>query len=188
MSRYQHTQTGHYQSLVRSVLLYDCESWTFAADCEKRITAFEHECMQRLIISYKEWETNELMENVRSLVGSQERLISTIVKLKLKLYWHTSCHNTLTKTIVEAIVEGGWCRGSQHKLWADIFKEWTCKSTPELTTVTTNCFKIFLTTTAIMIIISLARSIFSQLGRKDIHWTALLPQESCDLGHKIYYQ
>ena len=108
MSRYQHTQTGHYQSLVRSVLLYDCESWTFAADCEKRITAFEHECMQRLIISYKERRTNDfVLKKVQSLIGPQERLLSTIKKYKLKLHDHTSHHNTLANTIMKGTVKGG---------------------------------------------------------------------------------
>ena len=48
-----------YKSLVVSILLYGCESWTLLADTEKRLQAFENKCMRRMLqISYTEHRTN----------------------------------------------------------------------------------------------------------------------------------
>jgi len=77
-----------------------------------------------LLMSCKECKTNDFVfEKVQSLVGPQERLLSTIKKRKLKLYGHTSRHVTLAKTIMEGTVKGGQWRGRQHKSWADNIKE-----------------------------------------------------------------
>ena len=49
-----------YRSLVMSVLLYGCESWTLAADLERWIQAFENKCYIRMFgISYREHKTND---------------------------------------------------------------------------------------------------------------------------------
>ena len=48
-----------YESLVSSILLYGCETWTLLADSEKRIQAFENKCMRkRLSIFYFEHKAN----------------------------------------------------------------------------------------------------------------------------------
>ena len=42
-----------YKSLVTSILLYSCETWTLLADSEQRIQALETKCMRKLLnISY----------------------------------------------------------------------------------------------------------------------------------------
>ena len=47
------------KSLVTSILLYRCETWTLLADSEKRFQAFETKCMGKLLrISYLEQKTN----------------------------------------------------------------------------------------------------------------------------------
>ena len=47
-------------SLVISILLYACESWTLTVEIEKRTQAFEMRCYRRLLnISYKDHVTNE---------------------------------------------------------------------------------------------------------------------------------
>ena len=47
-------------SLVISIFLYACESWTFTTELEKRTHAFEVRCYRRLLnISYKDHVTNE---------------------------------------------------------------------------------------------------------------------------------
>ena len=47
-------------SLVISLFLYACESWTLTAELEKRTQAFEMRCYRRLLkISYKDHVTNE---------------------------------------------------------------------------------------------------------------------------------
>ena len=48
------------RSLVISIYLYACESWTLTAELEKRTQAFEMRCYRRLLnISYKDHVTNE---------------------------------------------------------------------------------------------------------------------------------
>ena len=48
-----------YKSLVTSILLYGCETWTLLADSEKRIQAFETKYLRKLIrISYLKHKTN----------------------------------------------------------------------------------------------------------------------------------
>ena len=49
-----------YKSLVTSILLYGCETWTLDADSEKRSQAFETKCMRKVLcISYLEHKTND---------------------------------------------------------------------------------------------------------------------------------
>ena len=57
------------RSLVVSIFLYACESWTLTAELEKRTQAFEMRCYRRLLnISYKDHVTNE-EAGPRSAIG-----------------------------------------------------------------------------------------------------------------------
>jgi len=62
------------------------------------------------------------VREVCRLVGPQKHL-PTIRIHKLKLYGHTSHHNTLAKTIMQGTVEGGRRRGRQLKVWGDNIRE-----------------------------------------------------------------
>jgi len=57
-------------------------------------------------------------------------------KAQVKLYGHTSSHDTLAKTLMKGTFNGGRRRGRQRKSWADNIKKWTRMSTPELLRVT----------------------------------------------------
>ena len=47
-------------SLVTSIFLYACESWTFTAELQRRIQAIEIRCYRKILhISYKDHVTNE---------------------------------------------------------------------------------------------------------------------------------
>ena len=49
-----------YKSLVTSIFLYGCETWTLLVDSEKRIQAFKTKCMRKFLrVSYLEHKTNE---------------------------------------------------------------------------------------------------------------------------------
>ena len=51
------TKIKLYKSLITSIALYGCESWTLIADTERRIQAFEFKCLRRILgISYKDKE------------------------------------------------------------------------------------------------------------------------------------
>ena len=48
------------RSLVTSIFLYACESWTFTAELQRRIQAVEMRCYRKILrISYKDHVTNE---------------------------------------------------------------------------------------------------------------------------------
>ena len=123
-----------YRSLVISILLYGCESWTLLAETEKRIQAFETKCLRKLLhISYLDHKTNEYVwSKVKSLVGPQEPLLATIKRRKLAWFGHTTRHDSLCKTVMQGTVEGGRSRGRQRKSWSDNIKDWTELSTPRL--------------------------------------------------------
>ena len=116
-----------YKSLVTSILMYGCESWTLTAELEKRIQAFENKCHRKLLkISYKEHKTNAYVkEEIRKRMGHQEPLLSTIKRRKLIWFGHTTRHDTLAKTILQGTLEGKRKRGRQKKSWLDNIKEWT---------------------------------------------------------------
>ena len=115
------------RSLVISICLYACESWTLTADLEKRIQAIEMRCFRRLLgISYKDHITNEEVKNrIRQTIGRYEDLLTTVKKRKLKWYGHVTRSNGLAKTILQGTVQGGRKRGRQKKRWEDNIVEWT---------------------------------------------------------------
>ena len=52
------------RSLVMSIFLYACESWTLTAETEKRIQAMEMRCLRKLLgITYRDHITNEEVRN-----------------------------------------------------------------------------------------------------------------------------
>ena len=47
-------------SLVTSIFLYACESWTLTAELQRRIQAMEMRCCRKILrISYKDYVINE---------------------------------------------------------------------------------------------------------------------------------
>ena len=58
------------RSLVISIFLYACESWTLTAELEKRTQAFEMRCFRRLLnILYKDHVTKK--RQTKEEVGRQ---------------------------------------------------------------------------------------------------------------------
>ena len=115
------------RSLVISVFLYVCESWTLDSYLEKRIAAFEMRCLRQLLgISYRQHVTNE---NVRAMVtaeiGPHQELLQIVKTRKLKWFGHTIRHNGLAKDCLQGTVQGGRKRGRPRKMWKDNIKEWT---------------------------------------------------------------
>ena len=55
---------------------------------------------------------------------------------KLEEVWLTyvTCHDSLSKTILQDTLEGGRRHGRQRKCWVDNIKEWTSLPMPELLT------------------------------------------------------
>ena len=64
-------------SLVISIFLYACESWTLTAELEKRKQAFEMRCNRRLLkSSYKDHVTNEeVLRKIQAAIGEFDELL-----------------------------------------------------------------------------------------------------------------
>ena len=73
-------------SLVISIFLYACETWTLTAELEKKILTTEMRCFRRLLgISYRDHVTNEEVGNrIRQAIGPYEDLLTTVKKRKLR--------------------------------------------------------------------------------------------------------
>ena len=114
------------RSLVISLFLYACESWTLRAELQRRIQAMEMRCYCKILrISYKDQVTNEeVRAKIQQAIGPHEDL--TIVKRrKLQWYGHVYRSSGLAKTILQGTVKGGRRRGRQRKRWEDNVREWT---------------------------------------------------------------
>ena len=74
------------RSLVTSIFLYACESWTLTAELQRRIQATEMRCyrIKILHISYKDHVTNEeVRAKIQLAIGPQEELLTTEKRRKL---------------------------------------------------------------------------------------------------------
>ena len=104
------------RSLVMSIFLYACESWTLTADTERRIQAME----MRGHIS-----NEEVRNRTRQAIGPHEDLLTTVKRRKLKWYGHITRSSGLAKTIMQGTVQGGRRRGKQKKRREDNIPEST---------------------------------------------------------------
>ena len=128
------TKLRLFKSLVMSILLYGCESWTMTAETTWMIETFETKSFRRLLgISWEERKTNVFVRNkVKEQAGPQEPLLARVKRRKLAWFGHVTRHNTLPKTVLQGTLEGGRSRGRQRKCWMDNIKEWTRLDSPTL--------------------------------------------------------
>ena len=113
-------------SLVTSIFLYACQSWTLTAVLQRRIQAMEMRCYHKILhTSYKDHVTNEeVRSKIQQAIGPHEDL--TIVKrFKLQWYGHVSRSSGLAKTILQGTVKEGRRQGGQRKRWEDNIRECT---------------------------------------------------------------
>ena len=115
------------RSLVSSIFLYACESWTLNNDLEKRISAFEQRCFRRLLgICYKDRITNiEVKNRIKQAIGPYEDLLTTVRERILRWYGHVMRGGGLAKTFLQGTVPGKRGRGRPRRSWGDIIKTWT---------------------------------------------------------------
>ena len=91
-------------SLVTSIFLYACKSWTLTAELLRRIQTIEirHYC-KILGISYKDHVTDEeVCAKIQQAIGPHKDLLTTIKRCKLQWYGHSSRSSGLAKTILQA--------------------------------------------------------------------------------------
>ena len=96
------------RSLVTSIFLYACESWTVTAEFQRRIQAMEIRCYRKIPhISYKDHVTNEeVRAKIQQAIGPQEDLLPIVKRCKLQWYGHVSRSSGLAKTILQGTVKG----------------------------------------------------------------------------------
>ena len=114
-------------SIVTSIFLYACESWTFTAELQRRIQAIEIRCYDKILhISYKDHVTNvEVCARIQQAIGTHKELLTIVKRRKLQWCGHVSCSSGLAKTILQGTVKGGRRQGRQRKRWEDTIREWT---------------------------------------------------------------
>ena len=85
------------RSLVTSIFLYACESWTLTAELQRRVQAMEMRCYRKMLhISYKDHVTNEeIRAKIQQAIGPHENLLTIIKRRKLQWYGHVSCSSGL---------------------------------------------------------------------------------------------
>ena len=110
------------RSLVTSIFLYACESWTLTAELQKRIQATE----MRSTHLIKDHVTNEeVYAKIQEAIGPHEDLLTIVKRRKLQWYGHVFRSSGLTKTILQGTVKEGRRQGRQRKRWEDNIREWT---------------------------------------------------------------
>ena len=109
------------RSLVTSIFLYACESWTLTAELQRRIQAMEMRCYRKILrISYKFHVTNEeVRAKIQQASGPHEDLLTMVKRHTLQWYGHVSGSSGLAKTILQGTVKGGRRKGRQRKRWED---------------------------------------------------------------------
>ena len=114
------------RSLVTSIFLCACESWTFTAELHRRIQAVEIRCNRNILrISYEDHVTNEeVRAKIQQAIGPHEDL-AIVKRRKLQWYGHVSRSSGLAKTILQGTVKRGSRQGRQRKRWEDNIREWT---------------------------------------------------------------
>ena len=115
------------RSLVTSIFLYACESWTLTAELQRRIQAMEMRCYGKILhISYKDHVTNEeVRAYIQQAIGPHEDLLTIVKRRKLKWHGHVSRSSGLAKTIMQGTVKAGRRQGRQRTRWEDNIREWT---------------------------------------------------------------
>ena len=115
------------RSLVTSIFLYACESWTLTAELQRRIQAMKMRCHCKILrISYKDHVTNEKVRSkIQQANGPHEDFPTIVKRRKLQWYGHVSRSSGLAKTILQGTVKGGRRQGRHRKRWEDNSMEWT---------------------------------------------------------------
>ena len=90
------------RTLIISILLYACETWTLTIELQRRIKAVEMRCYRRLLhISYKDHITNEIVcTKIQTAIGPYEDLLTTVKKRKLRWYGHVTRSSGLCKQVL----------------------------------------------------------------------------------------
>ena len=113
------------RSLVTSIFLYACESWTLTAELHRRIKVMKMRCYHTILhISCKDHVANEeVRAKIQQAIGPHEDRLTIVKRRKLQWYGHVSRSSGLAKTILQDTVKGERRQGRQRKRWEDNIRE-----------------------------------------------------------------
>ena len=115
-------------SLVTSIFLYACESWTLTAELQRRKQAVEIRCYARYWSAHfiqRHVTDVEVLAKIQQAVGPHEDLLTIVKKCILQWYGHVSRSSVLAKTILQGTVKWRRRQGRWRKTWKDNIREWT---------------------------------------------------------------
>ena len=106
------------KTMIFSIVMYGCESWTIKkAECQ-RIDAFELWCRRRLL--RVPWTTRRSNQSILKEISPENSLKGLILKLELQSFRHLMGRtNPFEKTLLLGKMEGGRRRGRQRMRWLD---------------------------------------------------------------------
>ncbi len=115
------------RSLVVSIMLYACETWTVTAEIERMVQATEMRFFRRLLgITYRDRIKNIVVrDKIRKYIGPYEGLAELVRRRKLRWYGHVIRSEGMAKRFLQGTVRGKRRRGRQKKRWEDNICEWT---------------------------------------------------------------
>ena len=103
---------------------HESASWSICWGKKKKKSAMENTGLKTAV-----------NKNTAIIIISAHQLSSLSKRPKLAWCGHVTCHNSLSKTILQGTLEGGQCRGQQMKCWMDNIKAWTSLPVTELLTM-----------------------------------------------------
>ena len=91
-------------SLVTSIFLHACESWTLTAELQRRIQAMGMRCYRRILhISYNDHVANEeVRAKIQQAIGPPEDHLTIVKRRKLQWHGHFSRSSGLAKPSCKA--------------------------------------------------------------------------------------
>ena len=106
------------KAMVFLVVIYGCENWTIKKAKHRQIDTFELWCWRRLLrVPWPARKSNHSILKEISLGCSLEELM---LKLKLQYFGHLIWRaDSLEKTLMLRVIEGGRRRGRQRIRWLD---------------------------------------------------------------------
>ena len=99
------------RSLVTSIFLYDCESWTLTAELQRRNTSHGNEILPQdttHLIQRPCYQRGSVRAKIQHAIGvwTTRRPPDIVKRRKLQWYGHVSRSSGLAKTILQGTVKG----------------------------------------------------------------------------------
>ena len=105
------------KAMVFPVVMYGCESWTIKKAVRQRINAFKLWCWRRLL--RVPWTARRSNQSILKGISPEYSLEGLMLKLKLQYVCHLIRADSLEKTLMLRMIEGGRKRGWQMMRWLD---------------------------------------------------------------------